>query len=259
MAGRAQVEKHLIRLVVIEMLRRKDAYVLVILMSVFMIGVLAMRLVGIDNPQTGTFLLNLGGSLAYFCAHLLTLLLAVRQVSLEMEERTIYPLLARPLTRGQFLRGKWLACTLSGSAIFLILWGTSWMTVPKLETYSSSTLLQFLILQPVSLGVLSGLALTLSLYTPRSVAILLSGAVFFLAPAGVNFLSGRLEGGALERLVHWVAAYIPDFGKLNLLTRYTDGIDPVAAGPFLGLLLYGGLLICLLLGLSGWRFKRMAL
>jgi len=85
--------------VIIELIRRKDLYVLGMLMVVFCIGAVSARAAGIKEAATGTFLLNLGMTLSYIFAHLLTLVLAVRQVPSEIENRTIYPILARPVTR----------------------------------------------------------------------------------------------------------------------------------------------------------------
>ncbi len=46
--------------VFLEILRRKDVYVLFILMLVFLLGVGVMRAVGIPDPETGTFCLTWG-------------------------------------------------------------------------------------------------------------------------------------------------------------------------------------------------------
>ena len=60
-------------------------------------------------------------------------------------------------------------------------------------------------------------------------------------------------------LAGWCAAYLPDFSKLNLITRYTDGIAPLAPGEFLGLFAYGVLFTLAALSVAIWRFRSRSL
>ena len=243
----------------IELLRRKDVYVLLSLMAVFLIGVLAVRIVGIENPSTGTFLLNLGLSLSSYVAHLLTLLLMSRQVPDEIENRTLYPLLARPLSREVLLLGKWLACSVCGVGIFAILCLLSGLTLPRMEAVYTGTLAQALVLLPVSLAVLASITLALSVIAPKGVVLVLAGGLYFFGPALFSLLERAGEGHAVLHAVSLLAAYLPDFSKLNLITRLTDGIAPVAAGEFLGLVAYGGLVTAVALALAMLRFRRRSL
>lgn len=245
--------------VLIEMLRRRDIYVLLILMALFVTGALASRMVGIGEASTATFLLNLGMTLAYLAAHAMTLLLSARQIPDELENRTLYPLLAKPVSRPVVILGKWAACTACGFASFLVLLVLGWVPVPKMETYAWSTMAQLLLLQLCSFGVLTGLTLALSLLLPKGVNIVLCGMLVAFGAKVIGFLGARAMGTSMEQAAGWFLSYVPDFSKWNLITRYTDGVGPLGAGEFLGLVLHAIILMLLGLGVAVAAFHRRPL
>ena len=225
--------------VFIELMRKKDLFVLLILMLLYIIGIIVINLVGIQNPSTGTFLFNLGMTLAYYCAHVLTLVLTANQIPTEIENRTIYPLLAKPLERQVFIIGKWISCTLCGVLVFIILFALCWLFTPKMENYDGILLFQALILQVISLGMLASLSLLLSLLLPKGLNIVLLGLFLAFSNKIIGFFEARCLYTNLEKPVEWVLSYLPDFYKLNLITRYTDGIGPLGFHEFMGLIFYG--------------------
>lgn len=239
--------------VFLELARRKDVYVLLLLMGVFLLTLLAVTVVGIEHPSTGTFLLNLGMSLAVYAAHVMTLLLMARQIPDEVEQRTLYPLLSKPLDRDTLLLGKWAACAACGALVLGILLLLGWVPAPRMETYHPGTLAQTLCLLPLSLGLLASLALLLSLVLPRAMALAAGAALYFGGGHVIAFLEQRAPTAA------WLGRYLPDFSKLNLVTRYTDGIEPVAAGTFLGLCAYAVAFSAAFLALATWIFRRRPL
>ncbi|GAB4314145.1 MAG: hypothetical protein Kow0059_05740 [Candidatus Sumerlaeia bacterium] len=260
MIGDRQIEllPLIMRRVALELLRRKDAWVLLILMALFAAGVIVFRMVGIEAPATGTFLLNLGLTLAWFAAHLLTLLLAVRQIPEEIEQRTIYPLLARPLERATLLAGLWTACTASGVLCLAVLFAMAWLGVPKMEPYDAGLLAQLLALQAVSLAMMAALAMLASLIVPRGVALVALAALLVGGGQALDLLRERAAGvnEAAAAAVRWGAAYVPDFSQLNLITRYTDGIGPLSAWEFAGLAAQGMIFTAAALVVAAAVFRR---
>jgi ABC-type transport system involved in multi-copper enzyme maturation permease subunit len=213
---------------VLEMLRRRDLAVLGLFMGVYLTFLAAARFVGIETPAAGTFLLNLSLTLVVLLCQLLTLLMAARQLPDELERRTLFPLMARPVSRTEILVAKGLAAWVTGVAVFAVLLVPTMLLVPKMETYYASTLLQTLLLQPVALAVTASVALCFSILFPRVLAVFLSGLIVFAAGLLV-----RLP--LLSALSQWV----PDPGRLNLVVRYTDGIGPLPAGEWMSLTLSG--------------------
>jgi ABC-type transport system involved in multi-copper enzyme maturation permease subunit len=238
-----------IRATLLEALRRKDAWVLGILMGAYALVALGARLGGGTDASAATFMLNLGLSLSVLFAHLLTVLLAGRQFPDEIENRTLYPLLARPVTRRSLLLGKWIAGGLVGlvtlAAFALLAWGVA----PRAQAMSPLTGMQFFAALPFSLFWASALAILLSLWLPRASAL---SAGLVLVMLG-------------ERLATWtrdvpvLAHLLPRFGALNLATRLTDGAPPLAGGEFLVLILYATVWTLLCVELSIHLFQRRGL
>jgi len=252
---------HLIgRGVLIETIRRKEFYVLLVLMMVFVLGALIASFVGIKQASVATFLLNLGATMAGICAHILTGLTAARQIPNEIESRTLYPLLAKPVERIEYLLGKWVSTGAAGCFVWVTLFALAWLAVPRPPgTYSMPLLLQTLTLQCVSLYLLSAIALWLSLLAPQGVNIVLLTLLVGFGGKAVNFFNARFSGDSFSSVVDWFLRYIPSFGDLNTITRYTDGIGPMAAGEFLGLVLAGVVFAAAALMAASHTLERRAL
>ncbi len=246
----------------IEVLRRKEFYVLLILTLIYVTGVIIAGIVGIENQATLVFLINLGISFAYASAHLLTLILSARQIPFALENRTLHPLLAKPLSRMTYLLGKWAALTASGLCVFLVLFVLSWipwLIFPTRPSFSGGLLAQAMVTMAFSLSLTAALALSLSLVVPQGVNLALSGMLLFAGNNITNFVRARGFRTALEAPLRWITAYLPDFEKLNLFNRYTDGIGALAAWEFLGLLLHATILTAVILVIADAIFSRRPL
>lgn len=221
------------RAVMLEVVRRQEFFIILILVAIYLMAALVFRIVGIEDGSTGTFLLNLGMKVSYLACIILVVLTASRQIPFELENRTIYPLLAKPLTRAEYFLGKWAAASLVGIISFVILLALSWGLTPKMEYYNSVLLAQTVLSGCFSFMILAAFTLMLSLLVPQPVnimiiAVLVGGGEKI---AGVfRFIIGE-SGNVL-------GAYIPQFSRLDLITRYTDGIGPVPPQEFALLVLY---------------------
>lgn len=241
----------LVRASLLSFVRQRVVQVPFILMALFSLFALAIGRIGIESPAAGTFLLNLGLSAAWLAGHLLALLLAVRQWPEEIEHRTLYPLLARPVDRALLLAGKWLACALAGTlatSAFMLL---AWFATPHLEPCHPVLWIQQLVLLPFSIAMLCALAMWMSLWMPRGVAVL-AGILMLLAGAIPGKIAGRIAAPWLE----WLVLYLPDVARLNLVTRYTDGVAALDAGLWLALLYYAVAMTALPLLLAGRLLNR---
>lgn len=247
------------RSVFLETLRRKDLYVLIILCLLYVVGILLINLVGIENPETANFLLNLGMTLAWFFAHILTLLNATRQIPDDKENGAIYPLLAKPLKRSQYILGKWEAVSLSGILFLLVFLFFGWLLAPKQMSYSFILLVQTIILYIVSLALFSAVGLLFSLFIPKSVNMILLAVLVFLGGNLFDFIRLQSQNAFLGGIISWFISYIPDFSLLNLTTRYTDGIGPLSFFEFAGLLFYAVVMTAFFLFVAIKVFKKRPL
>jgi ABC-type transport system involved in multi-copper enzyme maturation permease subunit len=246
------------RAVVVETVRRREFYVLAIFMGIFLLGAVVANIVGVENPATGTFILDLGLSLCLVFSQLVTLLTAARQIPDELEARTLHPLLAKPVSRGQCLVGKWLASIFVGVFALALLLVMGWVPAPKMERYHDLTLLQALLLQVAAFPVIAALALLTSLFVPKMLNIVLLAGIVFKGSTVIGLLQSRALGTPLEGPVRWVTGYVPDFSHFNLIHAYTGGLEPVAAEALILRLLYAGVLSVAYLAAAIWLFNRRA-
>ena len=154
--------------VVRELYRRKDFYVLFVLTAV--ITLLMGSVSFFHDAKIVRYVKEIALLLIWISALVIAIGTTARQIPAERENRTIFPLLAKPVTRGQVILGKfagcWLACGLALIVFYLffgIISGSREHHWPLLNFF------QALWLQWVMLGIV--------------VALVLLGSVVFAAPS----------------------------------------------------------------------------
>lgn len=247
---------HLVRAVWLRALRRRELHVLLILMGLYILGALVMRVIGIDTPQTARFIRGLGLQLAGLLSAILVIVLAGRQVPEELELRTIYPVLARPVTRAQYLLGKAAPTFAAGLAALLLFVVFTLAVTPSLPYQHLAVLAQALALKAAALAMLTALALWLSLRLPSAVAMLAAGAVYFVGAPVANILAEAAGAGLAAR---WLTGLIPNFPLLGHLQRFVDGGPVLGPAAFAGLVAYAALFTAIFAALALRRFNRMPL
>src|SRR2546427_3131027 len=98
------------KIAVLDGLRRKDLYVMVILCALMVGAGRLFAAFGVWGLET--FLKDVTFTALSLCTILLCIMLAARQVPEEISRRTLYPLLARPIGRAELLLGKLLGTLL---------------------------------------------------------------------------------------------------------------------------------------------------
>ena len=106
------------KIVVLEMIRRKDFYVLFIL-TVLLTG-LAASVNLFNDHSIVRYLKEICLLLIWAAALVIAITCTARQIPAEREQRTIFPLLAKPVTRAEFLLGKFLGCWLAAGLALLV-------------------------------------------------------------------------------------------------------------------------------------------
>ena len=81
----------------LEMIRRKDIYVLLILLAAFLVTLMALNLFGLGRAVS--YLKEIGMLLAWVCSWILAVSISARQLPQEERQGTIFPLLAKPVGR----------------------------------------------------------------------------------------------------------------------------------------------------------------
>lgn len=148
--------------VIKELVRRKDFYVLFVLTALITLVMGSVNL--FHDDRIVRYLKEICLLLIWISSIVIAITTAARQIPAERENRTIFPLLAKPVTRTQFILGKfagcWLACAITLVAFYLF-FGV--MAMSKEHQWPLANYFQALWLHWVMLGVVIGMTLLGSL------------------------------------------------------------------------------------------------
>lgn len=104
--------------VIKELYRRKDFYVLFVLTALITVVLGSVNF--FDDPKIVRYLKDICLLLIWISSLVIAISTAARQIPAERENRTIFPLLAKPVTRGQVIAGKFLGCWLACGFALLV-------------------------------------------------------------------------------------------------------------------------------------------
>lgn len=248
------------RVVWLEMIRRKDLYVLLILMGTLLFVLLSLNVFGLGAVVR--YVMDVGLLFAWLFSIILVVTATARQLPQEESKRTIFPLLAKPVTRGELLLGKWLGAwtaTVGATLVFYIL------VVIVMQLRGGATdpvpLFQGFVLHAVALAVLSAAALLFSTRmnfdAAASCAFILAAACFVVAPRVPEMLV-YAQGPAGTALLALYYA-LPHMELFDLRMRMVHEWGAVPAGTFAEVLVYGMIWTVLLLALSWLAYRRKPL
>jgi ABC-type transport system involved in multi-copper enzyme maturation permease subunit len=245
-----------------EMIRRKDFYVLFVITALI---TLVMGSVSIFNDKSiAGYLKELCLLLIWICSLVIAISTTARQLHAEKENRTIFPLLAKPVSRAQLLIGKFFGCWIaSGLAlilfyVFLLLISASREKVWPVGSYSLAFLLHW-----GALAVIVAMALLGSIVfaAPSS-----NVTICFIVAVGIIWLEPHLNtvavrtGGALGSLAYAVYFILPRVDWAFSIRELLVFNNPLPGFAISGgaLLFYAGY-TALLLTATWLLFRRRAL
>jgi Cu-processing system permease protein len=231
-----------------ELLRRKDVYVLLILLGALLLTLVSLDIFGLGG--TSRYVKDVGLLFSWIFGWILSIHIAARELPQEEERGTIFPLLARPVTRMQVVIGKWLGAwsiVVCATLLFYLL--VAGVSLGMGGRMNGMALLQGFLLHSIVLGIFSALALAFSTRLNHDAAATLSfvltGAIYLLIPRIPVFLVQQkgVRGIALLVLYH----LMPHFDLFDLRMRIVHDFGPAHWGTCAAILIYGLLWIGFLL------------
>lgn len=184
----------LAKVVVLEMVRRKDFYVLFILTVLLTATAGSVNL--FNDRGIVRYLKEICLLLIWVSGLVIAITCTARQIPAEREHRTIFPLLAKPVTRAQFLLGKFLGCWLATGlalAIFYLFFGL--VSASREHSWPVVNYLQAGWLHWMMLGIVIAFTLLGSIVfaAPSS-----NGTICFVCAVGMLLLGRHLNKVALS-------------------------------------------------------------
>ncbi len=241
---------------IIESFRRKDAYVILILAALIVFGAGLFSRFGTEG--LGKFVKDVGFQITGFLAVFLCVLTAARQLPTEIQNRTLYPLLAKPVSRVQVFLGKYIGVSIMASAVVVLFSLELYLLFWILDVPVSGVFWQALYLRVLSMWIIAALTLTLSVVLNHganvTVSLLLALAMQTFANT-IIVVRTELEGWTLWffDLMYWVLPHLEFF---DLTKREVHGypLTPLWVLAFLTLYAIAYSLIFMAFGMR--RFAR---
>ncbi len=181
------------RATVKEAVRRKSMAFTLVCSLLFILGIGALTQQGLHKVQSGganlveTFQIEGTLRTISFFGGLLTLLITMNLIPLEIERRTVYTLLTKPLERYQFVIGKFLGSLILIGLNLIVMATVGFLLILKNNpTYASALLRSFGILY-IRLMPLCGLVTLLSVFMAPVGAAILSWGLYAMGQAPGGF------------------------------------------------------------------------
>jgi ABC-type transport system involved in multi-copper enzyme maturation permease subunit len=200
----------------------------------------------------------------------IAIFIGIGLVSKEVEKRSIYALLAKPVSRPQFIAGKYagLVLTLAVNvavmtvALYAVLAYMNWTETPQARAAWETPALDPGLMKAIALIFLELMLITaIALFFSTFSSPILSAALTFgLYIAGqfnadLRNFDRVVESRAAARLARAVYHVLPDLSAFDIKTEVVHGL-PVPPGYFLSTALYGAAYIAALLLAATFVFSR---
>lgn len=238
---------------------REKVFYAVVLASILMLG-FSFLLATLTIIETRKIMLDFGLGAVSLCGILISVFIGNFAIAKEIETRTIYSSLSKPISRTSFVIGKFLGSTsilfavhlALGLILFLILSLAGESSPPGFWTCQALNLLESLLILAVSF--------LFSMVTSGFLAGSLSLAVFLIGRSGPSLITMSESAATTEvrttaRVISWL---FPNLERFNIreLVAWGKEFPPEMLPIGLG---YALLWIVLSLSLTSWLFEQKEL
>ncbi len=209
-----------------EAVRDRVLYNLVFFALLMMVAAIAVGQISIGIEQI--VIVSLGLSAISVIGLLISVFLGVALVSKEMDKRTLYALLAKPVRRWEFLLGKFeglvltLAVNTAAMALGLLL---VMLYVKHSLERSDATVLVAVYFILLKLALVVALALLFSCFTTPLLAILFTAGLYIvgLYVQELRNLPLELLSPAMTAFTKWLSYLLPNFENFNVMAMAAHG------------------------------------
>ncbi|VGO15948.1 hypothetical protein PDESU_04537 [Pontiella desulfatans] len=241
----------------LEMLRRKDVYIILTLQGFFTLLLTTVDAFGSDVPSS--YIMDIGLMLVFLFSIALAVIMGARQFPNEIRSGTIFTILTKPINRFEFLLGKWLGLwlgLLAANALFYLI--VTGVTLSKGYAFEPAVLLQVFCLHSALLGLLVAISLFFSMFVSQGAAGTGAGIFvvlcYLFVPRIPNLLA-YAEGWRAAALtgIYFIAPHLELF---DMRARVLHNWGTLGSGIFIGTLAYGLLLTTVFIGLAWLAFRK---
>lgn len=252
--------KALARGVVLESLRRKDLWVVAILGFVILIASGAIGFFGFDGLQS--FAKDLAATVLGGFSTTIAIITTARLMPDEIKNRTLYPLLSRPITRLDLLIGKLTGAICVSFLAFGLLAILTALALAMFRVTFEPVMLQYVLFKLLGLVIVCSFTMALSLWMTHSAAATLSFVLLFGSNMIIQalVLSSATADANQRLLFKLINGILPQVGLFDLGSRVANsnwGAVPIWVG--FSLFLYMVAYSSAMLGLGYSKFRHKAI
>ena len=258
--NKIRIWRALARGVLLESFRRKDLWVVAILGFLIICAAGALGFFGISGLQA--IAKDLAVTVLSLFSTTMAILTSCRLLPEEIKQRTLYPLLSRPISRFDLLFGKWIGAVLVTLIAFILLAGLTAIALMTFNVRFEPIMLQYLVAKMMGLAVVCAVSLAMGTYmTPQAAATL----SFIFAFGSSMIVRGLLMAyDASNPLVAWLFkltnAALPQYSLFDFGGRAANsGWAPVPIWVMAFLFAYMSVYCMGMLGLSWAKFRKQAI
>jgi len=223
----------------LEAVRDRVLYNLVIFVLLLIAG--AIFLGELSGGQERKIIIDLGLSTMLLFGVFISIFVGVGLVYKEIERRTVYAIFSKPISRGEFLIGKYLGLCLTllvnvvimgvGVSLALLFVHRGWE--PLIVTIWPAILLIYF-----ELMMITGVALLFSSFSSPALSALLTFMVFIIGhfSADLKNLAGSMESVVARGLFILLYYLLPNLSNYSYITPAAHGQLPGAANVLLAML-----------------------
>jgi ABC-type transport system involved in multi-copper enzyme maturation permease subunit len=230
-----------------------------ILFALLLIGS-AIFIGELSAGQEAKIVVDLGLSAMLVFGAFIAIFVGVGLVHKEIERRTLYAILSKPIGRGQFLFGKYLGLNLTllvnivvmGLGVVLALLYTTRSLDPLvLRIWPAILLIYFELL------IITAIALVFSSFSSPALSALLSFFIFVIGhfSSDLRALSDSVASTPARWLFRVLYYLLPNFSNFSAITATAHGTNPDAR-TVAGAMVYGVMYVAALLSVAALVFRR---
>lgn len=241
-----------------EAIRDKILYSL-ILFALLMIGsslVLGMISINIETKVT----IDVGLSAMSVIGAVIAVFIGINLVHKEIDKKTLYSILAKPVERAQFILGKFFGLAFTLLVNLLIMMAGLVMVLVYLvhgfsEVHSSLFVAGFLIY--LQLLLITGIALVFSSFSTPALSAMFTLALYFIGQfnADIRHFGMMSRNGMLQAATAGLYYLLPNFGNFNVIAGASHG-KPIAAMLVLYDVGYSAVVLAILLSAAALIFRQ---
>jgi len=245
-------------LVIKELYRRKDFYVLFILTALLTVVMGSATFFSIENVSR--YLREICLFLIWISSLVIAVVTTARQIPAEQENRTLFPLLAKPVTRNDVVLGKFAGCWFAtGLALLVFYFFFGLVSGLREHHWPVGNYLQALVLHWFMLGIVCAMTVlgSVVLAAPSS-----TNTIVLVVTAGILLVGRHLNKVALgleepgQTIVYSIYYLLPHLELFDLRDLIIHEWGLVRWPIFGGALAYAAVYITLFLSLACLAFRR---